>query len=58
MISRLPSVFIDNNKPITMNNQCQANELFAINGTENNKDCFPLNFLCVQREQKTSPRKE
>ena len=32
--------------------QCCVNKLFIIGRVENNKDCFLLNILIVQREQK------
>ena len=49
-LSRFPSMPSDTYKPCTRKSQCHANELFAIGRVENNEDCFPLNFLILQRE--------
>ena len=50
-LSRLPSATSDKYESCTRNAQCCANELFSIGRVENEKYCFPLNFLFVQIEQ-------
>ena len=54
-LSRIPSTSINKSKPFTRKSQCHANYLFAIDKLENNKDCFPLNILIVQREEQKEP---
>ena len=51
-LSRFPSTPSNKYKSCTRKAQCHANELFTLSRVENKEDCFPLNILIVQREQK------
>ena len=48
-LSIFPSTSSEKYKPCTKKSQCHVNGLFTIGRVENNKDCFPLNLLIVQR---------
>ena len=48
-LSRFPYTPIYKYEPGRRKYQCRTNKFFAIGSVENNKDCFPLNLLIVQR---------
>ena len=56
-LSILPYTPVDKYEPSTSKAQCCAKKLFKTSRAENNKYCFPLNWLKVQREQQKYLRK-
>ena len=55
-LSRFPSTPIDKYESCTRKYQCRADEVFVLGRVENNKYCFPLNILILQREQQKELR--
>ena len=52
-LSRFPSASVDKYNPITSKSQFRTSKLFVMGREENNKGCFPINILNVQREKKS-----
>ena len=55
-LNRLPSMQSEKYQSCESKDQCRTYALFAISGVKNNKDCFPLNILILQREQQIKLR--
>ena len=55
-ISRFPSTSVYTYNTFTKKDQCCGIDLFEVSMSENNKECFSLNLLDVQREQQKKPR--
>ena len=55
-LSRLPYMPSNRYMPRTRKDQCLTNKLFTLGRIENNKYCFLINILVIQREQQKELR--